>query len=45
MEVLDGDVVRTDLSKGLNFSKEDRDIIILRIGFVAELLTRATGLR
>ena len=45
MEVLAGDVVRTDLTKGHNFSKEDRDIIILRIGFVAELLSRAAGLR
>jgi adenylylsulfate kinase len=40
VEVLDGDVVRTNLSKGLGFSKEDRDINILKIGFVAELLTR-----
>ena len=40
VEVLDGDVVRTNLSRGLSFSKEDRDINILRIGFVAELLTR-----
>jgi len=39
-EVLDGDVVRTHLSKGLGFSKEDRDTNILRIGFVANLLTR-----
>lgn len=39
-EVLDGDVVRTNLSKGLGFSKEDRDTNIRRIGFVAELLTR-----
>src|SRR3712207_6614917 len=39
-EVLDGDIVRTNLSKGLSFSKEDRDINVLRIGFVAELLTR-----
>ena len=39
-EVLDGDVVRTNLSKGLGFSKEDRDINIRRIGFVAHLLTR-----
>jgi adenylylsulfate kinase len=37
---LDGDVVRQNLSKGLGFSKEDRDTNILRIGFVAELLTR-----
>jgi len=40
LEVLDGDVVRENLSKGLGFSKEDRDTNILRIGFVAELLTR-----
>jgi adenylylsulfate kinase len=40
VEVLDGDIVRTNLSKGLGFSKEDRDINILRIGFVADLLTR-----
>jgi adenylyl-sulfate kinase len=40
VEVLDGDVVRTNLSKGLGFSKEDRDINIRRIGFVCELLTR-----
>jgi len=40
IEVLDGDVVRTNLSKGLGFSKEDRDINIRRIGFVAHLLTR-----
>ena len=39
-EVLDGDIVRTNLSKGLGFSREDRDTNILRIGFVAELLTR-----
>ena len=39
-EILDGDVVRTNLSKGLGFSKEDRDINIRRIGFVAHLLTR-----
>lgn len=39
-ELLDGDVVRTNLSKGLGFSKEDRDTNILRIGFVANLLTR-----
>ena len=37
---LDGDVVRTHLSKGLGFSREDRDTNILRIGFVAKLLTR-----
>ncbi len=39
-EILDGDVVRQNLSKGLGFSKEDRDINIMRIGFVANLLTR-----
>jgi adenylylsulfate kinase len=37
---LDGDVVRTHLSKGLGFSREDRDANILRIGFVSKLLTR-----
>jgi adenylylsulfate kinase len=40
VEVLDGDVVRTHLSKGLGFSKEDRDTNILRIAFVCSLLTR-----
>ena len=40
VEILDGDVVRTNLSKGLGFSKEDRDTNIRRIGFVCELLTR-----
>ena len=40
VEVLDGDIVRTNLSKGLSFSKEDRDINVLRIGLVADLLTR-----
>jgi adenylylsulfate kinase len=40
VELLDGDIVRTNLSKGLGFSKEDRDTNILRIGFVAQLLTR-----
>ncbi len=40
VEVLDGDIVRTNLSKGLGFSKEDRDTNVLRIGFVAKLLTR-----
>lgn len=40
VEILDGDVVRENLSKGLGFSKEDRDTNIRRIGFVAELLTR-----
>jgi adenylylsulfate kinase len=40
VEVLDGDIVRTHLSKGLGFSKEDRDTNIKRIAFVASLLTR-----
>lgn len=40
VEVLDGDVIRTNLSKGLGFSKEHRDINIRRIGFVCHLLTR-----
>jgi len=40
VEVLDGDVVRTHLSKGLGFSREDRDTNIKRIGFVCGLLTR-----
>jgi adenylyl-sulfate kinase len=40
VEILDGDVVRENLSKGLGFSKEDRDTNIRRIGFVCELLTR-----
>ncbi len=40
VEVLDGDVVRTNLSKGLGFSKEDRDTNIRRIGFVANLVAR-----
>lgn len=40
VEVLDGDVVRQNLSRGLGFSKEDRDINIRRIGFVCHLLTR-----
>jgi adenylylsulfate kinase len=39
-EVLDGDEVRTNLSKGLGFSKEDRDTNIRRIGYVARLLSR-----
>ena len=39
-ELLDGDVVRTNLSKGLGFSREDRDLNIKRIGFVCHLLTR-----
>ena len=40
VEILDGDVVRTNLSKGLGFSKEDRDTNIRRIGFVCNLLSR-----
>jgi len=40
LEVLDGDIVRENLSKGLGFSKEDRDINIRRIAFVADLLSR-----
>jgi sulfate adenylyltransferase len=41
--VLDGDVVRTHLSRGLGFSKEDRDMNILRIGFVAQEIVRHNG--
>jgi len=40
VELLDGDIVRTNLSQGLGFTREDRDINIRRIGFVAELLSR-----
>ena len=40
VEVLDGDIVRQNLSKGLGFSKEDRDTNIKRIGFVCKLLAR-----
>ena len=40
VEVLDGDEVRTNLSKGLGFSKEDRDTNIRRIGYVGRLLSR-----
>lgn len=40
VEVLDGDEVRTNLSKGLGFSKEDRDTNIRRIGYVSRLLAR-----
>ena len=40
VELLDGDVVRENLSKGLGFSKEDRDTNIRRIAFVADLLSR-----
>jgi adenylylsulfate kinase len=40
VEILDGDVVRTHLSKGLGFTREDRDENIKRVGFVCQLLTR-----
>ncbi|NJL82967.1 MAG: adenylyl-sulfate kinase [Chloroflexaceae bacterium] len=40
LEILDGDVVRQNLTKGLGFSKEDRDENIRRIGFVSHLLSR-----
>jgi adenylylsulfate kinase len=40
VEILDGDEIRENLSKGLGFSKEDRDTNIRRIGFVADLLSR-----
>jgi len=40
VEILDGDEVRENLSKGLGFSKEDRDINVRRIGFVGNLLAR-----
>ena len=40
VEILDGDEIRTNLSKGLGFSKEDRDTNIRRIGYVARLLSR-----
>ena len=40
VEILDGDVVRTHLSKGLGFSREDRDLNVKRIGFVGGLLTK-----
>ncbi len=43
LTVLDGDVVRTHLSKGLGFSADDRDINILRIGFVAGEIARHGG--
>jgi adenylyl-sulfate kinase len=44
VDLLDGDVVRQYLSKGLGFSKEDRDENIRRIGFVAQLITRNGGI-
>lgn len=40
VELLDGDVVRTHLSKGLGFSREDRDVNVRRIGWVCEVLSR-----
>lgn len=40
VELLDGDVIRTNLSKGLGFSREDRDTNIRRVGFVCDLLSR-----
>ena len=40
VELLDGDVVRTHLTKGLGFSREDRDENVRRVGFVADLLSR-----
>lgn len=40
VELLDGDEIRTHLSKGLTFSKEDRDVNVRRIGWVARLLAR-----
>ncbi len=40
VEVLDGDVIRQNLSKGLGFSKEDRDTNVLRVGWVAQVLSR-----
>ncbi|HMJ38124.1 MAG TPA: adenylyl-sulfate kinase, partial [Verrucomicrobiae bacterium] len=43
VELLDGDEVRTHLSKGLGFSKEDRDTNIRRIGYVARLVARSGG--
>ncbi len=42
--LLDGDIIRTNLSKGLGFSKNDRDANILRIGFVASEIVKHGGL-
>ncbi len=42
--LLDGDIIRTNLSKGLGFSKEDRDANILRIGFVASEIVKHGGI-
>lgn len=44
VELLDGDVVRTHLSKGLTFSREDRDTNVRRIGWVADLVARHGGI-
>jgi adenylyl-sulfate kinase len=44
VDILDGDVVRTNLTKGLGFSKEDRDENIRRIGFVCSLITKHGGI-
>src|ERR1700681_1851107 len=44
VELLDGDEVRTHLSKGLGFSKEDRDTNVRRIGYVAGLVARSGGI-
>jgi sulfate adenylyltransferase len=44
VSVLDGDVVRTHLTKGLGFSKEDRDTNVLRVGYVAAEIVRHGGL-
>jgi adenylylsulfate kinase len=44
VEMLDGDVVRTHLSKGLTFSREDRDTNVRRIGWVADLVARHGGI-
>src|ERR671931_1716096 len=43
VEVLDGDEVRENLSKGLGFSREDRDANIRRIAYVAKLVSRSGG--
>lgn len=44
IELLDGDVVRTNLSKGLTFSREDRDTNVHRMGWVADLVARHGGI-
>jgi adenylylsulfate kinase len=44
IEVLDGDIVRENLSRGLTFSREDRDINVRRIGWVADLVARHGGI-